>query len=77
MKANKATLCELFQRCGRAELRFIVDMGLWGGFVLGLAQMGLWLLWVRFCAGGGIAFAFVGAGVCGMEYGALGLGSGV
>ena len=30
---------------GEAELKFIVDMGLWGGFALGLVQMGFWLLW--------------------------------
>lgn len=45
MHENKALLCELFQRCGKAELRFIVDMGLWGGLALGLVQMGFWLLW--------------------------------
>jgi hypothetical protein len=45
MAANKQLLCQLFQQCGKAELRFIVDMGLWGGLALGLVQMAFWLLW--------------------------------
>ena len=38
-------LFDVFQTCGRAELKFIVDMGLWGGMALGVVQMGFWLLW--------------------------------
>lgn len=44
MARRRRLICELFQRCGRDELRFIVDVGLWGGAVLGLAQMALWLV---------------------------------
>ncbi len=44
MAERRGLICELFQRCGRAELRFIVDVGLWGGALLGLAQMALWLV---------------------------------
>eukprot|EP00667_Euglena_gracilis_P003347 EG_transcript_3355 len=45
MAQEKRLICELFQRCGRNELQFIVDVGLWGGAFLGLFQMGLWLVW--------------------------------
>jgi len=38
-------LFDVLQMCGRAELKFIVDMGLWGGLALGVIQMGFWLLW--------------------------------
>jgi len=41
---EKRLLVELFQRCGRDELRFIVTTGLWGGALLGLFQMIMWLL---------------------------------
>jgi hypothetical protein len=29
--ADKRLIVELFQRCGRDELKFIVTTGLWGG----------------------------------------------
>mmetsp|Transcript_16493 Transcript_16493/g.55025 ORF Transcript_16493/g.55025 Transcript_16493/m.55025 type:complete len:326 (-) Transcript_16493:37-1014(-) len=39
MTRNKMLLCELFQRCGRQELKFLVFMGLWGGAALGIVQV--------------------------------------
>mmetsp|Transcript_26832 Transcript_26832/g.41950 ORF Transcript_26832/g.41950 Transcript_26832/m.41950 type:complete len:396 (-) Transcript_26832:233-1420(-) len=45
LSQNRNLICELFQRCGRDELRFIVDVGLWGGAALGLIQMMAWLVW--------------------------------
>jgi hypothetical protein len=44
MADRRKLICELFQRCGREELKFIVDVGFWGGAALGLAQMALWLV---------------------------------
>jgi uncharacterized membrane protein YheB (UPF0754 family) len=43
--ADKQLICDLFQKCGREELKFIVSTGLWGGMFLGLAQMAGWLLY--------------------------------
>jgi uncharacterized membrane protein YheB (UPF0754 family) len=34
--ADKQLICDLFQKCGREELKFIVSTGLWGGMLLGL-----------------------------------------
>jgi len=45
LSKEKRLLVELFQRCGRNELRFIVRTGLWGGALLGLLQMAGWLLY--------------------------------
>ena len=45
LSKEKRLLVELFQRCGRNELRFIVRTGLWGGAFLGLFQMAGWLLY--------------------------------
>ena len=42
---DKQLVVDLFQRCGRDELKFIVNIGLWGGMALGLLQMVAWLLW--------------------------------
>jgi uncharacterized membrane protein YheB (UPF0754 family) len=39
LTANKALLVELFQACGRKELQFVVQSGLWLGATLGLLQM--------------------------------------
>jgi len=39
LTANKALLVELFQACGRKELQFVVQSGLWLGGTLGLFQM--------------------------------------
>mmetsp|Transcript_34180 Transcript_34180/g.43128 ORF Transcript_34180/g.43128 Transcript_34180/m.43128 type:complete len:545 (-) Transcript_34180:350-1984(-) len=45
LSKNREKICELFKICGKDELRFIVDMGLWGGMALGVAQMALWVVW--------------------------------
>lgn len=42
--SNKVLLGELFQKAGREELRFLVDSGFGFGFILGLIQMWLWIL---------------------------------
>jgi uncharacterized membrane protein YheB (UPF0754 family) len=39
MMQDRALLGELFRRCGRAELAFLTNSGLWFGFLLGLIQM--------------------------------------
>ena len=39
---DKEVLIDLFQKVGRVELEFLVNSGFGFGFVLGLAQMGLW-----------------------------------
>lgn len=41
---DKIVLVELFQRVGRVELKFLVESGFGFGFLLGLAQMGLWAI---------------------------------
>lgn len=41
---DKKIIVELFQKCGREELKFIVTTGLWGGFILGLLQMLFWII---------------------------------
>jgi uncharacterized membrane protein YheB (UPF0754 family) len=38
----------MFLEVGHKEFRFVVNSGAWFGFLLGLAQMGLWLLWPNF-----------------------------
>ena len=38
-------LVDLFQRCGSAELSFLVNSGLSFGCVLGIFQMLLWLVY--------------------------------
>lgn len=45
MERRRMLICELFQRCGRDEFKFIVDVGLWGGGLLGVAQMAAWLVY--------------------------------
>jgi len=42
---NKATLVELFQRVGGKELRFLVNSGTYFGFLLGVVQMGFWMVY--------------------------------
>ena len=44
MARERRLICELFQRCGRDELKFIVNVGLWGGGLLGFGQMAMWLV---------------------------------
>lgn len=54
---EKRLLAQLFQKCGRNELEFIVTTGLWGGFFLGVVQMIGWLCWpfpVTLALGGAI-----------------------
>lgn len=50
-------ICDLFQKCGRDELRFIVSTGLYGGFFLGVIQMMVWLVfdpWWSLALGGAL-----------------------
>jgi uncharacterized membrane protein YheB (UPF0754 family) len=39
---DKVVLVDLFQKVGRVELEFLVNSGFGFGFLLGLAQMGVW-----------------------------------
>ena len=45
MVADKNLIVELFQECGKDELRFVVNSGLYFGTLLGIAQMAVWLVW--------------------------------
>ena len=45
MCADKSVLVHLFQRCGEVELKFLVDSGIWFGFLLGVIQMVVWLFY--------------------------------
>jgi hypothetical protein len=45
MSVDRSVLCELFQRCGRAELKFLTDSGFFFGFLLGLIQMVVWMFY--------------------------------
>ena len=45
MLADRSKLGELFQICGRAELLFLTNSGLWFGFLLGLIQMAVALVY--------------------------------
>jgi hypothetical protein len=45
MLLNRRVLVDLFQTVGRCELSFLVNSGLVFGFVLGLGQMLLWVLY--------------------------------
>jgi hypothetical protein len=45
MCEDKSTLVQLFQRCGREELKFLTNSGLWFGFLLGVAQALCWLVY--------------------------------
>ena len=54
---EKRLLVALFQRCGKAELAFLVNSGLWFGMALGVVQMLAWLVYERawtLAAGGAI-----------------------
>lgn len=54
---EKRMLVDLFKRCGKAELSFLVDSGLGFGMALGLIQMLAWLVYERawtLAAGGAI-----------------------
>jgi uncharacterized membrane protein YheB (UPF0754 family) len=45
MLLNRAKLGELFRQCGQKELDFLVNSGIWFGFLLGLIQMAVALVW--------------------------------
>ena len=43
--ADRTLLGKVFRTCGRKELQFLTDSGLWFGFLLGLIQMAVALVW--------------------------------
>jgi len=45
MCADRPLIVAMFQRCGRDELAFLVNSGLWFGFLLGLIQMAIWMFY--------------------------------
>jgi len=45
MVLDRAKLGQLFQKVGRVELDFLTNSGLWFGFLLGLIQMAVALVW--------------------------------
>ena len=45
MVADKQLIVAMFQKCGEKELAFLVDSGLWFGFLLGVLQMGVWMFY--------------------------------
>jgi uncharacterized membrane protein YheB (UPF0754 family) len=45
MVAQPGKLGQLFRQCGQAELNFLTNSGLWFGFLLGLVQMAVALVW--------------------------------
>jgi uncharacterized membrane protein YheB (UPF0754 family) len=45
MIQDRAKLGELFRSCGQKELDFLTNSGLWFGFLLGLIQMAVALVW--------------------------------
>lgn len=45
MMQDRSMLGILFKKCGQAELNFLTNSGLWFGFLLGIIQMGVALLW--------------------------------
>ncbi|CAM9630507.1 unnamed protein product, partial [Discosporangium mesarthrocarpum] len=45
MVRDKSMIVGLFQSCGKAEFNFLVNSGFWFGFLLGVAQMFIWLLY--------------------------------
>lgn len=45
MMADRNMLGQLFRRCGQNELDFLVNSGIWFGFLLGLIQMVVALFW--------------------------------
>lgn len=57
MLLDRAKLGELFRKCGQKELDFLTNSGLWFGFLLGLIQMAVALVWENpwtLSIGGGI-----------------------
>ena len=45
MIEQRSKLGQLFQQCGQAELTFLTNSGLWFGFLLGIVQMFVALVW--------------------------------
>jgi Protein of unknown function (DUF445) len=45
MIEQRSKLGQLFQECGKAELNFLTNSGLWFGFLLGIIQMLVALVW--------------------------------
>ena len=45
MIEQRSKLGQLFQECGQAELNFLTNSGLWFGFLLGIIQMLVALVW--------------------------------
>eukprot|EP00532_Pseudo-nitzschia_australis_P002958 CAMPEP_0168203288 /NCGR_PEP_ID=MMETSP0139_2-20121125/24765_1 /TAXON_ID=44445 /ORGANISM="Pseudo-nitzschia australis, Strain 10249 10 AB" /LENGTH=645 /DNA_ID=CAMNT_0008129111 /DNA_START=319 /DNA_END=2256 /DNA_ORIENTATION=- len=45
MLLDRAKLGQLFQKVGKVELEFLTNSGLWFGFLLGLIQMAVALVW--------------------------------
>jgi uncharacterized membrane protein YheB (UPF0754 family) len=45
MIEQRSKLGQLFQQCGQAELNFLTNSGLWFGFLLGIVQMFVALVW--------------------------------
>ncbi|GKY97683.1 hypothetical protein MPSEU_000726500 [Mayamaea pseudoterrestris] len=57
MVKDRSMLGQLFTNCGKAELEFLTNSGLWFGFALGIIQMGVALFWENpwtLSVGGGI-----------------------
>ena len=62
MLKDRSMLGQLFQSCGKAELEFLTNSGLWFGFALGLIQMAVALFWDNPWT------LSVGGGIVGSEY---------
>lgn len=45
MVKDKKLLVELFQECGEKELKYVIRSGLYFGFLLGIFQMMVWVVW--------------------------------
>ncbi|KAI2499437.1 hypothetical protein MHU86_15021 [Fragilaria crotonensis] len=45
MLTDRTLLGQLFRKCGQKELDFLTNSGLWFGFLLGLIQMAVALVW--------------------------------
>ena len=45
MDSDKTILVEMFQRVGKEELKFLVNSGLWFGFLLGICQLLVWMFY--------------------------------
>lgn len=43
MVGDKRLVVEMFWKCGEKELEFLVNSGLWFGFLLGIIQMVIWM----------------------------------